>query len=143
MAYIWTSEQQEAFERIKSILSSGNVLVYPDPTQPYILYTDASDTGIGAILVQVRDGVERPIHFLSKTLTVEQRRWSVIEKEGFGVVYSLQKLRPYLWGAKFEVRTDHKPLISMFKNPIKNAKITRWSILLSEYACPIVYCPGK
>ena len=125
------------------MLTTDRVLTYPNPTKPYVLYTDASDYGIGAILVQEVDGIERPIHFVSKTLTTEQRRWSTIEKEAYAIVHALQKLRPYLWGAKFEVRTDHKPLLSLFKNPIKNAKITRWAILLSEYACPIVYCPGK
>lgn len=143
VAYLWTEVHEAAFRKIKEILCSGQVLIYPDPQSTYILYTDASDYGVGAVLVQVRDGIERPVHYVSKSLTTEQRRWAVLEKEGYGIVWALQKLNPYLWGSKFEIRTDHKPLVNFFKNPIKNAKITRWSILLSEYACKICYCPGK
>ena len=59
------------------------------------------------------------------------------------MVYALKKLHPYLWGASFEIHTDHKPLKSLFSAEIKNTKLQRWAIQISEYGAPILYHPGK
>ena len=142
--YKWEKEHQIAFNRLKAHLSSDAIMAYPDVNKPYKLYTDASDFAIGAILTQEdQNGLERPIHFLSKALSTEQKKWATIEKEAFGVVYALQKLRPYLWGSTFEIFTDHKPLLSLFKQEVKNTKIQRWAVLISEFGAPISYIKGK
>ena len=86
----------------------------PDPNKPYRLYSDSSDYALGSVLVQTVDGIERVIQYVSKKLTPTQRKWAVIEKEAWAVVYSLKKLRPYLYGADFTILTDHKPLKSFF-----------------------------
>ena len=90
-------------------------MAYPDPEQPYKLYTDASLYAVGGVLVQERDGVEKPIQYISKQLTEGQRKWSAIEREAFAVIYALRKLRLYLQGVQFTVYTDHKPLRSLFQ----------------------------
>ena len=95
-------------------------MAYPDQIKSYKLYTDASNFAIGGILVQENEGIEHPIQYISKQLSESQRKWSAIEREAFAVIYALQKLRPYLWGAHFTVYTDHKPLLSLFKAEIKN-----------------------
>ncbi len=143
VAWHWGESQQSAFESLKSALVTSPVMAYPNTSKPYILYTDACDYAVGAILCQEDDeGVERPIQYLSQQLSPTQRRYAVIEKEAFAVVYALKKLRPYLLGSEFVIFTDHKPLLSFFTGEIANTKIQRWAILLAEYGAPIKYRPG-
>ena len=140
----WGDEEQQAFDKIKTALTQAPVLAHPQTDKPYILYTDASDKAIGAILVQKDDkGIEKVISYLSHKLSGAQLRWPTIEKEAYGIVYSLKKFHPYLWGAEFEIHTDHKPLKSLFQSEIKNTKLQRWAVQISEYGAPILYHPGK
>ena len=99
---------------------------------------------MGAILCQTHeDGVEYVVQYVSHQLSKTQRRWATIEKEAYAVVYALQKLRPYLFGAEFVVFTDHKPLLCLFSKSLNNTKIQRWAILLAEYGATIRYRPGS
>jgi hypothetical protein len=98
---------------------------------------------VGAILVQMdENGIERPIQYISHQLSATQKRWPVIEKEAYALIYALQKLRPYLLGAEYTVYTDHKPLKSLFTKEMANTKIQRWGILLAEYGATIEYKKG-
>ena len=119
-------------------------MAYPQPNKPYKLYTDACDYAVGAVLVQDdENGVERPIHYVSKQLHGAQLSWPVIEKEGFGVMFAIKKLSPYLYGSEFTIYTDHKPLKSLFVNQNRNVKVQRWSIALAEMGAKIKYREGK
>ena len=81
--------------------------------------------------------------YISHQLSSVQTRWATIEKEAYAVVYALQKLRAYLYGAEFVVYTDHKPLLCLFSKSMANTKIQRWAILLAEYGATIKYKPGS
>ena len=98
----WTKECQIAFDLLKEGLTTVPLLVYPDTSKPYILYTDASDECIGACLCQHHEEGEKPIYYLSHKLT-GQIKWPTIEKEDFAMFYGLEKL-------DFIIKTDHKPL---------------------------------
>ena len=139
----WTEECQESFEKLKQVLCETVVLAHPDTTRPYNLYTDASDYAVGAVLTQELEGGERVVQFLSKKLDEGRRKWATIEKEAYAIVYAVNKLRPFLFGSKFTVFTDHKPLRTLFTSEMKNARIQRWAIMLSEYGCNIEYKKGK
>ena len=142
--FIFGDEQQVAFDQLKQALCSNKIMAYPDPSKPYILYTDASGYAIGSILVQKdSQNVERVIQYVSKQLTEGQRKWSAIEREAYAVIFSLKKLQPYLQGADFVVYTDHKPLKSLFHCEIRNTRIQRWQAQLSEFSCTIEYRKGK
>ena len=142
--WAWTNKQQNAFDTIKYYLTSDTILAFPQTDRPYKLYTDASDYAVGAILVQSDDhGVERVVHYLSHTLDQTQQRYPVIEREAYAIVYALKKLRTYLWGANFEIITDHKPLKALFADEIDNTKHQRWAIQISEFGAPIRYRCGK
>ena len=142
--FFWSAQHQQAFDSLKKSLASDQVMAHPRPNQEYLLFTDACDYAVGAILCQKDDqGIERPIVYLSKQLSQTQRRWATIEKEAYAVVYALKQLRPYLWGAKYRTMTDHKPLTSLFTKDMNNTKIQRWSVLLSEYNCRVEYHKGK
>ena len=99
---------------------------------------------MGAILVQEDErGVERVISYVSHALSASQRRWATIEKEAYAVVYAIEKLRTYLYGAKFTVYTDHKPLKALFTKQMNSTKVQRWGVLLAEYGARIEYRKGR
>ena len=140
----WTGECEKAFAMLKSKLTEAPILIHPVHDRPYRLYTDASDYAVGAILAQLdENGEERVVHYLSQQLNHTQRKWAVIEKEAWALVVALKKFRQYLLGAQFVVYTDHKPLRSLFTSEMKNARIQRWGILISEFNCEIKYREGK
>ena len=139
----WGPECENAFNKLKECLCETVTLAHPDTIKPYNLYTDASDYAVGAVLTQELEGGEKVIQFLSKQLDDGQRKWATIEKEAYAIVYAVNKLRPFLYGSKFTVFTDHKPLRTLFTSEMKNARIQRWAIMLSEYGCNIEYKKGK
>ena len=141
--FTWNHEHQQAFDALKTALVQAPILAHPDPSKPYILYTDASDLAVGGILVQDHEGQEKVIAYLSHKLTGSASSWPAIEKEAYAILYSLKKFHCYLYGAKFEIHTDHKPLRSLFQDEQRNSKLQRWAIQISEYGAPIMYHPGK
>ena len=147
----WSEKCQNAFEFLKSSLTVLPHLAYPDVNKQYTLYTDASDTCVGACLTQPIDGEdevipgirnEKPIYYLSHRLSDTQCRWSTIEKEAFAIHFALQKLDHYLHNAEFIIRTDHKPLKYLLESPMQNKKIQLWALGISGYNCKIEYIAG-
>lgn len=142
--FVWDKPQSESFSALKSALVSADVMAHPDTRKPYALYTDACEYAVGAILVQSdKNGIERPVQYISHQLSATQCRWPVIEKEAYALIYALQKLRPYLIGAEYTIYTDHKPLKCLFTKEMDNTKIQRWGILLAEYGAKIEYRRGE
>ena len=148
----WSPECQIAFDFLKESLTTIPVLVYPDTSKPYILYTDASEECIGACLCQVHDEgdntddktpKESPIYFLSHKMSATQTQWPPIECEAYAIIYALQKLDQYSHGAQFIIKSDHKPLKGLFGSPIQNKKIQYWTTNLSGYNCKVEYIEGK
>ena len=141
--FLWGKEEHEAWQTLRDLLVSDVIMAHPQLDQPYKLYTDACNYAVGAILCQEdEDGIERPVQYISKQLSGAALKWATIEKEAFAVVFALNKLRPYLYGAEFTIYTDHKPLKSLFLSEVKNTKIQRWAVLLAEYSAPIEYRQG-
>lgn len=138
----WTDVHQTAFQFIKDSLTTVPLLVYPDSNNPYTLYTDASDTCIGACLTQTCDGEEKPIYYLSHKLSRSQCKWSTVEKEAYAIHFSLQKLDYYLHNAEFVIKTDHKPLKYLLESPMQNRKIQLWALGMAGYNCKIEYIEG-
>ncbi len=147
----WDENCQTAFEVLKQELTRVPLLSFPDPNKPYILYTDSSDTCIGACLVQETDepveiipGVknEKPVYFLSHKLSDTQCRYSILEKECFAIYYALQKLDAYLHGAKFTIKCDHLPLKYLLDSPMQNRKVQLWALSIAGYDCTIEYVRG-
>jgi hypothetical protein len=108
----WNPEAQEAFEKIKVAINDCPTLFFMDSHAPIFLYTDASQYGIGGYLFQVVDGNERPVSFVSQSLSKNQiDKWSTPEKECYAIFYSLKKLEYLIRDTHFTLRTDHKNLI--------------------------------
>lgn len=117
--YRWSEEADDAFRELKRRLVSAPILAYPRYSDPFILDTDASDRGIGAVLSQIQDGKERVIGYGSRTLTKAERNYCVTRRVMLAVVTFTRHFRCYLLGRPFVVRTDHAALqwLQRFKEP--------------------------
>jgi hypothetical protein len=134
----WNEKAQEAFDELRRILSVMPILKYPDFEQPFVVSTDASDDGLGAVLSQKIDGVERVVQYASRTLQPAEKKWCVREKEALAIIYSCETFRPYLYGTKFTVETDHHSLQWLMKVTTP-ARLVRWALRLAEYDFDIRY----
>jgi len=127
----WTSEQQTAFERLKQILSTEPLLVYPDFSQPFIVACDASTKAVGAILLQVRNGEERPIAYCSRQLNPAESRYSTMELELLALLFATKQFICYIYGRNFTVYRDHKALKWLLNLQDPSSRLTRWAMKLS------------
>ncbi|KAJ8028019.1 hypothetical protein HOLleu_30140 [Holothuria leucospilota] len=141
--FTWTDECQEAFQRLKLELTKAPVLAYPNFHETFILDTDASSAGVGAVLSQVIDGKERPVAYASRTLSRAESKYSVTRKELLAVVTFIKHFRPYLCGKRFTLRTDHGSLRWLFNFKQPEGQIARWLEVLASYDFDIVHRPGR
>jgi hypothetical protein len=120
----FNSEYCQCFENCKNLLLNEPILKYPDFSEPFNLSTDASQVAIGAILSQGKPGQDRPIAYASRTLNDAESKYSTIEPELLAIVWATKYFRPYLYGRKFLIYSDHKPLLPHFllKNQIQNLR---------------------
>lgn len=141
--FIWTEECNKNFEKLKKAIISPQILKYPNFNKPFKLTVDASKYACGGVLSQEIDGFDHPITFISKTFKNGELNKSTIEKELLAIHYGITTLRPYLYGTKFLILTDHKPLIYLYnlKNPA--SKLTRIRLELEEYDFDIQHIRGK
>ncbi|CAM4630419.1 unnamed protein product [Caretta caretta] len=139
----WTGKCQKAFNKLKATLMSDPVLRAPDFDKPFLVTTDASERGVGAVLMQKGPDQEfHPVVFLSKKLSERESNWSVTEKECYAIVYALEKLRPYVWGRRFHLQTDHAALKWLHTIKETNKKLLWWSLALQDFDFDIQYISG-
>ncbi|EIE75605.1 hypothetical protein G6F46_013041 [Rhizopus delemar] len=141
----WKKEQENAFKQLKEALANAVQLKYPDPKLSYKLFTDASDVGIGGVLVQYDEDkeIDRPICFLSRKLTAAEMKYPTVEKELLGVVYALSKLRRYLVDKTFELFTDNTAVRYLFTKSDPGSRLQRWIIAVQEFSFRVYHLPGK
>jgi len=136
----WGDTEQRAFDTLRRLVCESPVCSVPVPGKPFNLYTDASAIMVGCQLAQCDDvGVEHPVAFASQKLTATQCAWSVIEREAFAIVWSLNRFRNIIFGSRITVFTDHNPLKFLSEGAPKSAKLTRWSLGLQEYDLILKY----
>jgi len=139
----WNQECQESFDKLKSKLSNTPVLAFPDFNVPFILTIDASVVGLGAVLVQVQEDIERPISFASRQLNKAKSDYSAAELETLAVVWATKYFRCYLCGKNFLVRTEYAALNFLRNFADHKSRLMRWSLRLSEFDIEIEYVPGS
>ena len=138
----WTAECEEAFLNIKRKLMNAPILVFPRLDVPFILDTDACDSGLGAVLSQVQDGKERVIAYAARALSKAERNYSTTRKELLALVWGSEHFETYLYGRRFLARTDHSALqwLKNFKNP--RGQVARWLERLSDFDFEVEHRPG-
>ena len=142
--FVWNERCQQAFEELKKRLTTTPILAFPDFSCTFLLDTDASDHGIGAVLSQVAaDGGERVIAYASRVLSKPECNYCVTRRELLAVVVFAEHIRQYLLGRQFSLRTDHQSIswLQNFKEP--RGQLARWLERLQEYDFTIVHRPGK
>ncbi|XP_068073009.1 uncharacterized protein [Danio rerio] len=139
----WTQETVAAFQDLRKALSKDSVLHNPDFHQPFVLQTDASDRGLGAVLLQGSPDTRRPVAFLSRKLFPREVRYSIVEKECLAVKWALDSLKYYLLGREFILETDHKALQWLQEMKDTNSRITRWYLAMQPFRFIIRHVPGK
>ncbi len=139
----WGQSQEEAFQMLKRKIAAKPVLRLPDLSKPFVLRTDASDLGIGAVLLQEHSGVLFPVAYASKKLLAREKAYSTMEKECLAIVWAVRKFRVYLYGAPFVLQTDHQPLAYLNRANFTNDRITRWALFLQPFQITIQAIKGS
>ena len=139
----WGEDEEQAFLALKSSLAKPPILHLPDESKMFKLKVDASDTGLGAVLMQEHDGEDFPVAYGSRKLLPRECRYATIEKECLAIVWAIRKFEYYLYGRVFEVHTDHKPLTYMQAKKMTNKRIMRWCMSLQEHRFRLVSIKGK
>ncbi|KAL9339086.1 hypothetical protein Peur_068101 [Populus x canadensis] len=129
----WTSKCQEAFEKLKGLLTTAPIMQAPDWSLPFELMCDASDFAVGAVLGQRKDKKPHVIYYASKTLNDAQLNYTTTEKELLAVVFALDKFRSYLVGSLVIVFTDHAALKYLLTKQDAKPRLIRWILLLQEF----------
>ena len=132
----WSDVQESAFNTLKMRLATAPILRLPDPCKPYILRTDASDAsdvGLGAVLMQTEDGVKFPVYYASRKLLPREAAYAVIERECLALVWAVEKFHVYLYGTEFVLETDHHPLVYLAESRVNNSRLMRWALCLQPY----------
>uniref|UniRef100_A0A7I4YKX2 RNA-directed DNA polymerase n=1 Tax=Haemonchus contortus TaxID=6289 RepID=A0A7I4YKX2_HAECO len=148
--WTWQKEHEEAFQKMKDLITRSPVLKQPDVEaaraggKPFIICTDASAYGLGAVLSQEgEDKQVHPIFFASKSLSKAERRYHITDLEALAVVFAVRRFHMFIYGLPTIVMTDHQPLTALFKRSNVSARVLRWSLELQRYNLEIQYVKGK
>ena len=141
-AFCWSEDAETAFLRLKEALCTAPVLKPPDMSQPFLITTDASGYAVGGILSQGKIGSDLLVAYTSRVLRGPELKYETYEKEALAIIHAVRTFRPYVFGRKFTIVTDHQPLV-WFKTADLNTRVQKWRFKLSEYDYEIVYKPGR
>ena len=139
---VWTEELLSKFNALKSALSSEPILKLPDANAPFILRTDASEYGLGAVLLQYHEDVPFPVAYASRKLLEREKRYSTIERECLAILFGIKRFEYYLTGKEFILEVDHRPLVYLNKAKNLNNRLTRWALNLQPFRFRLVHIAG-
>ncbi|CAM9771872.1 unnamed protein product, partial [Heterosigma akashiwo] len=139
----WTDDCEWSFQTLKDSLTSAPTLAFPDWSKMLVIETDASSTGLGAVLLQETDLGRQPIAYASRSCSPQEKNYSATEIECLGVIFALKTFRCYVIGSRFRLVTDHQALknLKLVKKP--SGRVARWLMTLLEYDFELVYRSGK
>ncbi|KAL6722907.1 hypothetical protein Aduo_017977 [Ancylostoma duodenale] len=147
--FLWSTEHENAFETLKKVSCEAPVLAQPniekarDGSRPFVIYTDASRVGLGAVLAQEGDDAFiHPVFFASKCLTRAERNYHVTDQEALAMVYALKKFHYFIYGVPTILRTDHAALTSLFKRTNVSPRVLRWALEVQRYDLTIEHVKG-
>ena len=142
--FVFGQAEKLAFKKLKTAMSQAKTLAYFKLDAKTQVIADASPVGLGGVLVQIQHGKAVVISYASRSLTSVERRYSQTEKEALGLVWACERFHPYIYGVKFDLLTDHKPLEAIYGVTSKPcARVERWVLRLQSYDFNVKYIPGK
>ena len=141
--FVWSNTQQTSFDLLRRALISPPILAHPDYTLPFIIHCDACNYGMGAVLLQQIDGVEKVIMYASRLLDSAEINYSASEKECSALNWAVDKFDFYIWGSKVKIVTDHHALCWLLKKKNLAGRLARWSLKLQGLDLEIVYRSGR
>ena len=140
----WNDKCQDAFDALREALAGPSVLALPDFSKPFLLESDASNYGVGAVLSQQSDfGVVKPVAYFSRHLVKAELNYTVSEKELYAIVLGVEYFKHFLYGRPFTVLTDHRPLKWLFTKARPASRLARWIEKLNNFEFDIVYREGR
>ena len=140
--WTWGDEQQMAFEQIKKVIARDVKLYHVDYEWPLYVRTDASKLGVGGVLFQIKgDNIQRPISFVSRAFSQTEQRWSTLEQECYGLVFTIIKHQHFLQAVPFIAQTDHANLLWLDKSEVP--KVVRWRLLLQSFDFVVEHIAGR
>jgi hypothetical protein len=140
--FSWGEDEQVAFDKLKEALINSPCLAHHDPSLLQIIHADASKFGLGAVLVQVENGFERPVAYASRSYTDPETRYSVSEKECLALCFAVRKFRPYVHGKPFTFKSDHHSLCHLKTVKDPNNRLARFAIKLQPFEYTVAYKSG-
>ncbi len=138
----WGETEQSAFTALKDAITSAPILRLPDFSKSFTLQCDASDTGLGAVLLQQHDDGMFPVAYASRKMLHRETKYSVTEKECLAIVFGIQHFQKYLYGIRFALETDHAALAFLHKAKHNSARVLRWALFLQNYSFTVKYIKG-
>ena len=139
----WTEPMEGAFNTLKDTLCKHSQLTIPSPQDSFVLATDASGQGIGAVLSVTRSGVDLPVAYFSRKLTSAERNYAIMELECLALIKAIEHFGHYLVGKHFIVRTDHKALEALQSSKRLTGRLARWALSLQHFHYTVQYKAGK
>ena len=139
---LWTTEHEQTFNNLKQLVTSAPILHFPSTQHPYCVGTDASQTGIAAVLYQVIGEETRHIGFMARALTPSERRYGAVKRELLGIHYALEKFHKFLFGSHFTLYCDSRALSFMHRQKVANPMMINWYETIFSYDFTIVHLPG-
>lgn len=139
----WTEECEAAFQAPKACLCSSPVLRSPDFRRRFLVQTDASAVGLGAVLAQGDPGEEQPVLYLSRKLLPRETRYSTVEKDGLDIKWALERLRYYPLGRELDLETDHRALTWINSMKDTHSQLTGWYLTFQPFKFLIRHQAGR
>ena len=130
---VWGDREENAFVVLKEKLLCKPLLKLPDMQKPFVLRTDASDLGLGTVLLQTHDEELFPVSYASRRLSNSEKNYSTIERECLAIIWALKKFEIYLYGGEFILQTDHEQLVYLNRAKFVNNRLMRWAMVLQNY----------
>ena len=147
VTFEWTDQCAKAFSQLRKLLMEYPILRYPNPTQGYILYTDASGIGWSGVLTQEHldkkcKAKNHPICYVSGQFRGSQLNWAVLTKEAYVIYMSVWRLSFYVMDAEVTIRSDHLPLKKFLNKQTMNSKVNNWAVELEQFLLHLEWIPG-
>ena len=140
--FVWTDICQKSFELLKTMVSEEPILVYPDPSKPYVLFTDASKYEYTHDIEGKTVKILHPISYQSGLFKGSQLNWACLTKEAYAIYMSIKKLDYYLVDAYIIIRSDHLPLKKFLNKNTLNSKVNNWAVEISPFHITFEYIKG-